>query len=209
MHYRNMRHFFDEELYEAWYNLIVKDLDEILLKTVQQLAELKHPPDFPIARVGSTLLFGNSSYGYASKFIAFYESALICTLSKVRPEATQLLSTFQLAMHGFHSVSMDLFRKELGGYLAQFEFGQRFARENFVAVNVFLHKMNVELWRQEPTYSIWSLFCDVGGALGLFLGASLLTIIEVTYFIWQAKIYKRLQRGFWRGGGDELEAGKC
>ena len=203
-----MRHFFDEDFYEAWYNPIVKDLDD-LLKTIQQLVELNHSPEFHIARVGSTLLFGNSSYGYASKFVAFYESALLCTLTKVRPESVRLLSTFQLAMHEFHSAATDLFRKELGSYLAQFEFGHRFARENFVAVNVFLHKMNVELWRQEPTYSIWSLFCDVGGALGLFLGASLLTIIEVTYFIWQAKIYKRLQRGFWRAGSDEIESERC
>ena len=41
--------------------------------------------------------------------------------------------------------------------------------------------MNVEHWKQSRTYTIWSLFCDVGGALGLFLGASLLTIIEIIW----------------------------
>jgi hypothetical protein len=45
--------------------------------------------------------------------------------------------------------------------------------------------MNIEIWRQDSTYSIWSLFCDVGGALGLFLGASLLTIIELIYLCFQ------------------------
>ncbi|KAI1726695.1 diacylglycerol kinase accessory domain-containing protein [Ditylenchus destructor] len=67
-----------------------------------------------------------------------------------------------------------------------------------------LQKMNVEHWIQEPTYSVWSLFCDIGGALGLFLGASLLTIIEVAYFVVHNKIYKKLR--FWKKDEQESDS---
>ena len=35
----------------------------------------------------------------------------------------------------------------------------------------------------EPAYTILALVCDVGGALGLILGSTLLTFIEIAEFI--------------------------
>ncbi|CAK5016210.1 unnamed protein product [Meloidogyne enterolobii] len=40
MNTRNMRHFFDEDFYENWYNLIVKDLENGIIGTIQKIEQL-------------------------------------------------------------------------------------------------------------------------------------------------------------------------
>uniref|UniRef100_A0A915PBC6 Uncharacterized protein n=1 Tax=Meloidogyne floridensis TaxID=298350 RepID=A0A915PBC6_9BILA len=40
MNARNMRHFFDEDFYENWYNLIVKDLENGIIGTIQKIEQL-------------------------------------------------------------------------------------------------------------------------------------------------------------------------
>uniref|UniRef100_A0A7E4W0Y6 Sodium channel protein Nach n=1 Tax=Panagrellus redivivus TaxID=6233 RepID=A0A7E4W0Y6_PANRE len=181
MQARNMRHFFDEDFFDSWYNIIVRELDVILGKTINDLEE-----DVDLLRnissdVGAVLLFGTAANNHTKLWNDFIEDILDCTFGEVKNWTVSMAKEFKDVMHDFQTASTNLFRKELTGYLDNFEFGPKFVKENFAQVNVFLHKMNVEHWKQESTYSIWSLFCDVGGALGLFLGASLLTIIELLY----------------------------
>uniref|UniRef100_A0A1I7RP83 Amiloride-sensitive sodium channel n=1 Tax=Bursaphelenchus xylophilus TaxID=6326 RepID=A0A1I7RP83_BURXY len=187
---RNMDHFFDEDFYENWYNVIIKDMEVNILKTVSNIEHALPDAMSFIARgkgldTGSVILFGDTSNEHVRMFANFMDDALSCTFDEVRNQSAIILEEFRKAMHDFQSAYINLFKKELPEYLEKFEFGHKFVKENFAEVNVFLHKMNVEIWRQDSTYSIWSLFCDVGGALGLFLGASLLTIIEFFYLCFQ------------------------
>uniref|UniRef100_A0A914H202 Amiloride-sensitive sodium channel n=1 Tax=Globodera rostochiensis TaxID=31243 RepID=A0A914H202_GLORO len=175
MQTRNMRHFLEEDLYEDWHNLIVRDMEQNVLEVIQKIEDLV------------PLLYQNASNG----------TAILCIFNGIRNETAQMLREFQRAMYELQSALTVLFRKELPEYLQNMEFGPKFIQENFAQVNVFLHKMNIEYWRQEPTYSIWSFFCDIGATMSLFLGASMLTIIEVLYFVLRhSRIYRSI--AVWR-----------
>ncbi|KAK0396101.1 hypothetical protein QR680_001564 [Steinernema hermaphroditum] len=186
MQSRNMRHFFEEDFYDGWYNPILKDLDQNIVKTINDI-EYDLPEFFNFTtngtglKTGSILLFGDAAPEHIQKLSTFLDDIINCTVHDVKNESITILKEFRNAMHEFQGAYSNLFKKELPDYLENFDFGQKFIKENFAQVNVFLHKMNVEHWKQHSTYSIWSLACDVGGALGLFLGISLLTVIELIY----------------------------
>uniref|UniRef100_A0A914E563 Uncharacterized protein n=1 Tax=Acrobeloides nanus TaxID=290746 RepID=A0A914E563_9BILA len=206
MQSRNMRHFFDEDFYEDWYNVVTKDLDQNLVRTINDLEDqIEYLSNLTVngtgLEMGSVLLFGDSEVKHVQNFASFLDDILNCTLGPVRNHSANMLKEFKKAMHDFQAAYTNLFKKELVEYLDNFEFGNKFVRENFGIVNVFLHKMNIEHWRQDATYSFWSMLCDVGGALGLFLGASLLTIIEL--------IYLCFQYGFCRKSWDKVKGHPC
>ncbi|EJW84546.1 amiloride-sensitive sodium channel family protein [Wuchereria bancrofti] len=187
MQSRNMRHFFDQDFFEDWYNPMLRDLDENLVRNIVDIAD-DELQDFMAAvddgrglQMGSMLYFGDITAHHKEQFGAFIRDIVDCTFGDVKNESIILLNSFKKVMHEFQSAYSNLYQKELPTYLANFDFGSAFVEQNFAMVNVFLHRMNIETWRQESTYSIWSLACDVGGALGLFLGASLLTVIELIY----------------------------
>ena len=54
-----------------------------------------------------------------------------------------------------------------------------FFRKNFLKLNVFYRQLSYEYIRQQKGYDIYGLICDIGGSLGLFIGASMLTVVEV------------------------------
>ena len=62
---------------------------------------------------------------------------------------------------------------------------------NYVGVQVFFSTLNYLEITVNPAYSIMALFSDIGGALGLLLGATLLTIYEIIEFCF--KLYRGLR----------------
>ena len=54
-----------------------------------------------------------------------------------------------------------------------------FLRENFLKLNVFYRQLSYEHIQQQKGYDIFALICDIGGSMGLFIGASMLTVVEV------------------------------
>jgi acid-sensing ion channel 2 len=58
-----------------------------------------------------------------------------------------------------------------------------FITDNFVRVNVYLSDMEVEIQEQQPSYLLSNLFSDVGGTLGLWVGLSLLTVVELLQLV--------------------------
>ncbi|XP_064633592.1 acid-sensing ion channel 1C-like [Lineus longissimus] len=55
--------------------------------------------------------------------------------------------------------------------------------KNLAVVYIFYRDMNVEETVQQPAYSSFDMFCDVGGTFGLVLGASVLTFIDIVDFL--------------------------
>ena len=55
---------------------------------------------------------------------------------------------------------------------------RRFIRDNFLRVEVYYRGMSYSVAEQVPTYDLMVFFGDIGGQLGLFLGASILTYVE-------------------------------
>ena len=54
-----------------------------------------------------------------------------------------------------------------------------FVSENFARLNVYLRDEESLIREQKPAYPISKLLSDIGGTLGLWVGLSLLTIIEL------------------------------
>ena len=48
-----------------------------------------------------------------------------------------------------------------------------------VCVEVFFSELKYTYIEAEPAYSVLALLCDIGGALGLILGSTLLTLCEL------------------------------
>ncbi|XP_067661176.1 acid-sensing ion channel 1A-like [Haliotis asinina] len=55
--------------------------------------------------------------------------------------------------------------------------------ENFVMLRVFYGQMMVTTITQQPQHTVATLFSDIGGQMGLCLGASMLTVAEITEFL--------------------------
>ena len=56
-------------------------------------------------------------------------------------------------------------------------------RDNFLNLNIFYKQLAVEEIIQQPAFELLSLFSEVGGSLGLLVGASVLSICEIIDFI--------------------------
>ncbi|XP_028396780.1 acid-sensing ion channel 2-like [Dendronephthya gigantea] len=55
---------------------------------------------------------------------------------------------------------------------------RNYLRDNFLDVDIYFEEMSVEEITERPAYDEESLFGDIGGQVGLFLGASILTLLE-------------------------------
>ena len=58
-----------------------------------------------------------------------------------------------------------------------------FFRENFFNLDIYYRQLAVEEIIQQPAFELLSLFSEIGGFLGLLLGASVLTVCEIFDFI--------------------------
>ena len=94
------------------------------------------------------------------------------------------------------------------------EFNDSYLQDNLLAVNIYFEDLNVERETTETSYTIVSLLADIGGQLGLFIGAGILTIIELC--IWmideikdrccgvsEHKLFSWFRTANKKGGNDE------
>lgn len=56
-------------------------------------------------------------------------------------------------------------------------------RNNFLQVNIFYEELSYEHTEQQKAFEFLSLLSEIGGFLGLLLGASVLTVFELIDFI--------------------------
>ncbi|CAI5441106.1 unnamed protein product [Caenorhabditis angaria] len=180
-----MRFFYEDEFHNNFYTPITKDF-QTMNKNIIDVMELWEEIEMFIKRgtagkTGAITIFGDEKRENQIRFekmiIEMYECVKNNVSLEIKKHEARLRSQYgqlKLAYKG-------LFENDLNGYIKNFDFGSKFVNENFAMVNIFLHKMHLETWSQDRTYGFWSLACDIGGALGLFLGTSLLTIIEIVY----------------------------
>uniref|UniRef100_A0A8C5YAU0 Bile acid-sensitive ion channel n=2 Tax=Microcebus murinus TaxID=30608 RepID=A0A8C5YAU0_MICMU len=60
---------------------------------------------------------------------------------------------------------------------------QKYIRENLVNIEINYSDLNYKITQQQKAVSVPELLADVGGQLGLFCGASIITIIEIIEYI--------------------------
>ena len=56
-------------------------------------------------------------------------------------------------------------------------------RENFLDLDIYHKQLSIEEVHQHPAFEFLSLLSEIGGFLGLLLGASVLTVCEVVDFV--------------------------
>ncbi|KAJ8352414.1 hypothetical protein SKAU_G00238900 [Synaphobranchus kaupii] len=68
-----------------------------------------------------------------------------------------------------------------------------YIRDNFLVLDIFFEALSFETIEQRRAYSVAGLLGDIGGQMGLFIGASILTILEIFDYIYEV-IKSRLLR---------------
>ncbi|KAL7882253.1 hypothetical protein AOLI_G00091020 [Acnodon oligacanthus] len=68
-----------------------------------------------------------------------------------------------------------------------------YIRDNFLVLDIFFEALNYETIEQKKAYDVAGLLGDIGGQMGLFIGASILTVLEILDYIYEV-IKHRLQR---------------
>ncbi|EMP24930.1 Amiloride-sensitive cation channel 5 [Chelonia mydas] len=61
--------------------------------------------------------------------------------------------------------------------------GVKVMRENLVYIDIKYHNLNYKMTRQQKARSVSELLADIGGQLGLFCGASMITVIEIVEYV--------------------------
>ncbi|GFR74273.1 acid-sensing ion channel 4 [Elysia marginata] len=56
---------------------------------------------------------------------------------------------------------------------------KRFIQNNFLQLDIYYKEKSYEQITQQRAYDLFALMCDIGGSMGLFVGASMLTICEL------------------------------
>eukprot|EP00062_Callorhinchus_milii_P027303 gi/632990438/ref/XP_007884168.1/ PREDICTED: acid-sensing ion channel 4-like [Callorhinchus milii] len=72
-----------------------------------------------------------------------------------------------------------------------------YIRENYLVLDIFFEALNYETIEQKEAYSVEGLLGDIGGQMGLFIGASILTVLEIIDYIYEV-IRVKAQRTFQR-----------
>ncbi|KAF5922545.1 hypothetical protein HPG69_017918 [Diceros bicornis minor] len=60
-------------------------------------------------------------------------------------------------------------------------------KENFLVLDVFFEALTSEAMEQRAAYGLSALLGDLGGQMGLFMGASILTLLEILDYIYEAR----------------------
>ncbi|XP_020647763.3 acid-sensing ion channel 4 isoform X1 [Pogona vitticeps] len=71
-------------------------------------------------------------------------------------------------------------------YLARkYNRNETYIRENFLVLDIFFEALNYESIEQKKAYNLAGLLGDIGGQMGLFIGASVLTVLEILDYIYE------------------------
>ncbi|XP_043729327.1 acid-sensing ion channel 3 isoform X2 [Cervus elaphus] len=74
---------------------------------------------------------------------------------------------------------------------------EAYIAENVLALDIFFEALNYEAVEQKKAYEMSELLGDIGGQMGLFIGASLLTILEILDYLCEVFWDRVLGRRFW------------
>ncbi|XP_020641282.2 acid-sensing ion channel 2 isoform X3 [Pogona vitticeps] len=67
----------------------------------------------------------------------------------------------------------------------KFNKSEKYISENILVLDIFFEALNYETIEQKKAYEVAALLGDIGGQMGLFIGASILTILEIFDYIYE------------------------
>ncbi|KAL8606586.1 hypothetical protein ACOMHN_009471 [Nucella lapillus] len=79
--------------------------------------------------------------------------------------------------------SLQTLMEDMQLFLRRTVIGGDFIRENMVQLDIFQRESHYQHITQQVAYDGFALLCDIGGSMGLFMGASLLSVGEVVDLI--------------------------
>ncbi|XP_058164240.1 acid-sensing ion channel 1 isoform X5 [Dasypus novemcinctus] len=80
-------------------------------------------------------------------------------------------------------------------YLAKkFNKSEQYIGENILVLDIFFEVLNYETIEQKKAYEIAGLLGDIGGQMGLFIGASILTVLELFDYAYEVIKHKLCRR---------------
>uniref|UniRef100_A0A3Q3CG32 Acid-sensing (proton-gated) ion channel family member 4a n=2 Tax=Haplochromini TaxID=319058 RepID=A0A3Q3CG32_HAPBU len=73
-------------------------------------------------------------------------------------------------------------------YLSRkYDKSEDYIRDNFLVLDIFFEALNYETIEQKKAYDVAGLLGDIGGQMGLFIGASILTVLEILDYIYEVQ----------------------
>ncbi|KAJ8016288.1 hypothetical protein DPEC_G00005640 [Dallia pectoralis] len=76
-------------------------------------------------------------------------------------------------------------------YLAKkYNKSEQYIADNILVLDIFFEALNYETIEQKKAYEVAGLLGDIGGQMGLFIGASILSILELFDYIYEVIKYK-------------------
>ncbi|KAJ8414270.1 hypothetical protein AAFF_G00051400 [Aldrovandia affinis] len=67
----------------------------------------------------------------------------------------------------------------------KFNKSEKYIADNILVLDVFFEALNYETIEQKKAYEVAGLLGDIGGQMGLFIGASILTILELFDYLYE------------------------
>ncbi|XP_053231056.1 acid-sensing ion channel 1 isoform X3 [Podarcis raffonei] len=81
-------------------------------------------------------------------------------------------------------------------YLAKkYNKSEQYIGENILVLDIFFEALNYETIEQKKAYEVAGLLGDIGGQMGLFIGASLLTVLELFDYAYEIIKFRFFRRG--------------
>ncbi|XP_042310059.1 acid-sensing ion channel 1 isoform X3 [Sceloporus undulatus] len=81
-------------------------------------------------------------------------------------------------------------------YLAKkYNKSEQYIGENILVLDIFFEALNYETIEQKKAYEVAGLLGDIGGQMGLFIGASILTVLELFDYAYEVIKFRLCRRG--------------
>ena len=65
-----------------------------------------------------------------------------------------------------------------------------YMKKNVILMSIYMKSLNVQVTEQQPSYDMYDIISDLGGQMGLFLGASIITWSEILEWMLDAVVHK-------------------
>ena len=140
---------------------------------LQELAELIMATD------NDTITLNNGTTVIVNEFLqqhCVYEAAREMA-SYLERQLESWLADLNLLKESLYSI-----QRQISAYNDTLLIDNSYLRQNIILVKIFFTELKVKRMEQSVAYNLYSFFSDLGGSLGLLLGASILSLMEVVDF---------------------------
>ncbi|XP_060758030.1 acid-sensing ion channel 2 [Neoarius graeffei] len=141
---------------------------------------------------------GDSPYCTPEQYKDCAEPAL-AALSSVEGSSCMCRNPCNMTRYNKELSMVKIPSKTSARYLEKkFNRSEKYITDNILVLDVFFEALNYETIEQKKAYEVAGLLGDIGGQMGLFIGASILTILELfdyAYEVVKDRILDLLSRG--------------